>query len=177
MPWTIQYLIERAADACSEERLLDAHSYLTEAIVRARKVNNRLLLIDALRQLAGVERELGRAEAARNLYEEAVTRCRSESDRARLAHSVRGLGDVHLDADRVHLAEHYYVEAVTIYREATDGDLLDLANAIRPLAIIEESFGRLSSARALWSEALDLYERVGVRSGVDECLIHLAELV
>src|SRR5258705_82111 len=53
---------------------------------------------------------------------------------------------------------------------------LDLANAIRPLAILREDAGAVEEAKRLWTEARDLYAAVDVAPGVAECSSRLARL-
>jgi tetratricopeptide (TPR) repeat protein len=127
--------------------------------------------------LGQIERDLGRSEAARPLYEEAVSLCRGQSDALRLAHTVRHLGDLHQDAGRLGLAEPCYEEALALYRgSGHTPPPLDLANAIRPLAILRERAGNVVEAAGLWREARDLYLAVNVRAGVAECSNHLNQL-
>jgi tetratricopeptide (TPR) repeat protein len=111
------------------------------------------------------------------LYEEAVSLCRGQSDALRLAHTVRHLGDLHQDAGRLGLAEPCYEEALALYRgSGHTPPPLDLANAIRPLAILRERAGNVVEAAGLWREARDLYLAVNVRAGVAECSNHLNQL-
>lgn len=127
--------------------------------------------------LGQIERDLGRGEVARPLYEEAVSLCRGQSDVLRLAHTVRHLGDLHLDAGRLDLAEACYEEALALYRSsAHTAPPLDLANAIRPLAILRERLGKADEAVPLWQEARDLYLSANVGEGVAECSKHLDQL-
>jgi len=53
---------------------------------------------------------------------------------------------------------------------------LDLANALRVLALAQESLGQLAKADGSWREARSLYEAVGVLPGVHECDEHIARL-
>lgn len=133
-------------------------------------------LAQALKRLGQVERDLGRGEAARPLYEEAVTICRKGDDALTLAHTVRYLGDIHQDAGRAELAEPCYHEALALYRSHERTPPLDLANAIRPLAILKDDAGEVEEARRLWEEARDLYTAVNVREGVAENSARLARL-
>jgi hypothetical protein len=57
-----------------------------------------------------------------------------------------------------------------------DAATLDLANAIRPLAILKETTGDAAAARRLWEEARDLYAAAGIAAGVTECTARLARL-
>jgi hypothetical protein len=73
-------------------------------------------------------------------------------------------------------AEVCYDEALLFYRGHDRTDPLDLANAIRPLAILKEATGDVEDAKRLWAEARDLYEAVDVRAGVAECVSRLDRL-
>jgi tetratricopeptide (TPR) repeat protein len=118
-------------------------------------------------------RREGTPEEARASYEEAVAACRREGDDLRLAHTVRHLGDVHQDAGRLGPAEGCYEEALSIYRRRQDAWALDLANALRPMALLRETQGRTEEAVALWTEAESLYASLDVKAGVAECAAHL----
>lgn len=176
MSQTIVKLLEQAARARREGRVVDARGDLVEALALCRKTSARGELVAALKGLAQIERDLGRGEAARPLYEEAVGICRGEHDAFLLAHTVRHLGDVHQDAGRFDLAEPCYREALAIYRGDEQTPPLDLANAIRALAVLNERAGAAEEAVLLWQEASGHYASVHVRDGVAECSAHLAHL-
>jgi hypothetical protein len=82
----------------------------------------------------------------------------------------------HLDAGRLELAEPCYHEALTSYRGNERTAPLDLANAIRPLAILKEQKGEVKEARSLWTDAKALYAAVDVHAGVAESSRHIAHL-
>src|SRR5580698_579821 len=93
-----------AAQLARRERCLpDAHRDLVEAVRLCRQSGERHNLVRALKALGQIERDLGRGDAARPLYEEAVTICREEGDPLSLAHTVRHLGDIYRHAGRVEL--------------------------------------------------------------------------
>ena len=169
-------LIRRAHRARRENRLADAHRDLVAAVSVCRQSAVQCELIQALKGLGQIERDLGHGDAARSLYEEAVAICREEGDPLVLAHMVRHLGDIHRDAGRVELSEPCYYEALALYRRHERTPPLDLANAIRPLAILKGDSGEVEEARKLWAEARDLYAAVDVREGVAECSARLARL-
>jgi hypothetical protein len=73
-------------------------------------------------------------------------------------------------------AEACYREALSLYRETGSVRELDLANAVRPYALLKERTGRTTEARELWTEAHGLYARVNARAGVDESARHLQNL-
>ncbi len=169
-------LVRRADRARREHRLSDAHRDLVKAVELCRQAGELRALVRSLKALGQIERDRGRGDAARPLYEEAVAICREEGDPLTLAHTVRHLGDIHRDAGRVELAEPCYHEALALYRSHERPPPLDLANAIRPLAILKDDAGEVEEARRLWEEARDLYAAVNVREGVAECSARLARL-
>jgi len=169
-------LMREANLARREHRLADAHRDLIQAVTLCRQAGVRRDLAQALKRLGQIERDLGDVDAARPLYEEAVTLCRAEGDRLLLAHTIRHLGDIHRHEGHVDLAEPCYLEALTLYRSDEQTPPLDLANAIRPLAMIKENSADLEEARRLWEEARSLYAAVNIEAGVAECSARLARL-
>ena len=162
-------LLARAAVARRERRPDDARHDLVKAVALCRREGSKRELIRALKGLGQIERDFGRVENAQPLYEEAVALCRQEDDPLALAHTVRHLGDIHQDLARPDLAEPCYVEALAIYRSHDGTSTLDLANAVRPSAILKQDAGEVDEARSLWEEAKGLYAAAGVQEGIDEC--------
>src|SRR5580704_10283063 len=91
-------LMEAAHLARKEHRLADAHRDLAEAVALCRQTGTRRELVRALKAFGQIERDLGRGDGARPLYEEAVALCREEGDSLLLAHTIRHLGDIFQDA-------------------------------------------------------------------------------
>jgi len=108
---------------------------------------------------------------ARLCYEEAVALLRDVDEPLVLAHTIRHLGDVYHEQGRPDLAESCYHEALGLYRSHESGSSLDVANAVRSLAVL-----RWDQTRALWEEARDLYTAVGVEAGVKESTARVAAL-
>ncbi len=123
--------------------------------------------IKELRQRAENARHEHRYDEAIALYEQAVALCRELNDPLFLAHTIRHLGDVHYEAGQHELAMPHLVEAVAIYRKH-DPRPLDLANAIRSLAIAREDAGALNEALRLWEEAHELYVATNIEPGIAE---------
>ena len=107
-------------------------------------------------------------EAKLACYVEAVAVARECGDPKRLAHAVRHLGDVHRQAGRTADAKNCYDEALTLYRGTDSTPTLDLANAVRPMAILQAELGEHEAALALWREAKNLYSKVDIAEGVEE---------
>jgi len=146
----------------------EARALFAEAVAKSRQTVARRELVEALKGLAQIDRDLGRRKEAMPFYEEAVAVCRDIGDSLLLAHTLRHLGDLHHDEARDDLAEPLYTEALALYR-ASNPSPLDLANALRSLAIIKDS-------QALWEEAHRLYAAANVQSGVVETATRLAKL-
>jgi tetratricopeptide (TPR) repeat protein len=125
---------------------------------------------------AKAEREAGRNEAAIALYGQAAEIARRDGDTLALAHRLRHIGDIHLEAGRIDRAAPCYDEALALYRSREDAKPLDLANLLRPMALLCEARKEPEAARRHWAEARALYEQVGVAAGVAECTRHLAAL-
>jgi tetratricopeptide (TPR) repeat protein len=173
---TATSLLDRSDRARREHRVEDAHRDRAAALELCRQSEDRELVIRALKALGEVESDLGHGDRAQALYEEAVELCRAAGDPLLLAHTVRHLGDVHRRAGRVNLAERCYDEALALYRGHGEANALDLANAIRPMAILKMETGEAGEAIRLWTEARELYAAAGIQAGVDEASGRLAIL-
>jgi len=160
----IDLLLKSATEARREGQLEDARALAVQAIGAA-----RLALANALRELGEVERASGNAQEARAAYEESVRLLRQCDKPLRFAHTLRHLGDVYYEQGQRDLAANAYDEALGVYRSHLDASVLDVANAVRSLAVLRDT-------EELWQEALDLYRRAGVQAGIDNCTRRLAAL-
>ena len=123
---------------------------------------------EQLRYEAETERKLHRGgPEAIMLYQQAVASFREVDSPLALAHTVRHLGDVYIEGGRPDLAEPCFQEALALYRGHSETAPLDLANAIRSMALLRDS-------PELWMEARDIYRSLGIEAGVAESLAHLA---
>lgn len=118
----------------------------------------------------------GRLREALTGYQRAADLARSLNAMGQLAHAQRHVGDLQRELGELISAESAASEAVILYRQHNSGVSLDLANALRVLALAQESLGQLSEADGSWREARPLYEDVGVLPGVHECDQHIARL-
>ena len=108
---------------------------------------------------------------ARLCYEEAVVLFRELEEPLVLAHTIRHLGDVYLEQGRPDLAEPCYHEALGLYRSHEDDSSLDLANAVRSLAVL-----RWEQTRMLWEEVRALYTSLSIEAGIKESTARVAAL-
>ena len=117
-----------------------------------------------------------RFDAARAHYAEAAEVYRGEENRLAYAHTIRHIADIFLDEAKHDEAKPRYEEALEIYRSSLDTKLLDLANTVRPYALLQEAIGNLEAAREHWREARNLYASLRIDAGVEECSRHIAAL-
>ncbi len=169
-------LIARAAQHRRESNFDHAAQEWAEVVELSRRADDIPTLVRALNGAAQIERDLGRNSEALLRYEEAVALCQKHRDQLLLAHTIRHLGDVrrHLGLERE--AQACYEEALDIYRSEPSANPLDVANTLRPFAILKEKMGDIDGARAFWHEARGLYQSLGIDAGVVESSKHLALL-
>jgi tetratricopeptide (TPR) repeat protein len=174
----IEKLLAQAAQSRREKRPADAHRDLLQAVALALACQARdsATLARAVTELGRIERDLGHTDAALALYQEAAAIYRERADALKLAHTVRHVGDIYQDAGRAPAAEPCFHEALAIYRAHPETPPLELANAVRPLALLKDDAGAFDEADRLWEEAKDLYASVNVLPGVAQCAARLALL-
>jgi len=171
---SIDALVTQAAQARREKRPADAHRDLVQAVALARESKQPEQLAGALTDLGRIQRDLGHTDAALASYEEAGAVFRAHKNELKLAHTIRHVGDIHQDAKRPTAAEPHFREAIALYRAHPEAPPLELANALRPLALLQHDAGNFDEADLLWEEAKNLYSSVNVLPGVAECAGRLA---
>jgi tetratricopeptide (TPR) repeat protein len=114
--------------------------------------------------------------AARAHYTEAAKAYRDQNDSLAYAHTIRHIADMYLHESNLAEAKPLYEESLEIYRSNLNTKLLDLANAVRPYALLNEASGNLDLAKQLWQEARNLYSSLRIEEGVRECDAHLTQL-
>lgn len=159
--------VRRATIARREDRPEDAKRDWTEAVAICRREHAGLELAHALKGLGQIERDQGDYDAALGRYEEALAICRESGPALMVAHTLRHVGDIHVAAGRADVGEPFLREALQMYRSEPEASTMDVANAVRSLAVV-------TGDKALWEEARGLYESAGVREGVAESLRQLA---
>ena len=170
---TVEELAQQAAHARREGRLSEARRNAEHAVALCRQVGMQEKLARALMLLGQIERDSEEREQALQYYEEAVGISRNEDEPLRLAHTVRHLADLYCDQGKFDLAEAGYKEALAVYRSDQSTSPGDLANAIRGFAVMKDAAGSIDEARTLWEEARVLYETLGVKEGVEECIARI----
>lgn len=170
----LRTLLQHGHIARHRGRSQDALRAFESAAAIARKVGAKEELIIALKGQAQIERDLNQLERAKALYQQAVNSCRKHDDPLLLAHTLRHLADILSDLNAHSEAEPVYREALAFYRANLKTGVLDLANCLRPLALLLEATGKVAEAKETWIETRVLYNALNLRDAVAECEKHLA---
>ncbi len=83
---------------------------------------------------------------------------------------------MYLDESRFGDAQPFYEEALELYRSNLHTKLLDLANTVRPYALLNEGLNKVEVAKQFWQEARNLYASLRLEIGIKECEKHLERL-
>jgi tetratricopeptide (TPR) repeat protein len=121
-------------------------------------------------------RTRGDLAAARGCYAAAAEIYREQNELLAYAHTIRHVADIYQDESNLDDAKPLYEESIELYRSSLSTKILDLANALRPYALLNEAQGNLECASKFWDEARQLYSALRVESGVSECGEHLRKL-
>ena len=113
---------------------------------------------------------------ARRLYTEAAALHREENNPLAYAHDIRHIADMFLQESQFAEAQPLYEEALELYRSNLNTKILDLANTVRPYALLHEKLGNHETAKALWQEARNLYASLRIEPGIKEGDAHLLAL-
>ncbi len=117
----------------------------------------------------------GRFSDALACYQKGADLYRQGGETHLLASALRHIADMHQDAVALDLAAPLYDEALALYRGDPQACSLDLANCIRPMALLAETQGQRELARTRWVEARALYARAAegtvwdLQPAFDEC--------
>jgi tetratricopeptide (TPR) repeat protein len=118
----------------------------------------------------------GNLRVAREQYAIAAKAHQEAGDVLAYAHSILHIADIYQQEHNSEEAKPLYEEALELYRSNLNTKLLDLANTVRPYALLLENVGDFATARKLWEEAGNLYNSLRLGVGVSECSAHLTLL-
>jgi tetratricopeptide (TPR) repeat protein len=120
-------------------------------------------------------RRQGRLSDATALYEEAAQSFQAEDQPARWAHALRHAAEFALRAGDSVTGLREAQIVVEYYRGAPP-TTLEMANALRVMALAETAAGERDRAMEHWGEARLLYRDAGIADGVLEADRHVALL-
>jgi tetratricopeptide (TPR) repeat protein len=120
-------------------------------------------------------RRQGRLSDARALYEEAAESFQAEKQTARWAHALRRAAEFAVRTGDSTTGLREAIIVIEYYRSSPPTSL-EMAKALRALAMAEAAAGERDSALAHWDEARTLYMDAGVADGVVEAERRVASL-
>ncbi len=120
-------------------------------------------------------RRQGRLSDATALYEEAAQSFQAEQQPARWAHALRHAAEMAVRSGDAATGLREARAVIEHYRSSHPTEL-EMANALRVLALAEAAAGERDHACTHWSEARELYATVGVPDGVAEADRRVAAL-
>ncbi|HEX4156033.1 MAG TPA: hypothetical protein VHY48_10500 [Acidobacteriaceae bacterium] len=120
-------------------------------------------------------RRQGRLSDATALYEEAAESFQKEQQPERWAHALRHAAEFAVRSGDSATGLRYALAVMEFYRSSPP-TTLEMANAVRVVALAEAAEGERARARDHWSEARTLYVDAGVADGVVEAERRVAAL-
>ena len=131
------------------------------------------LLVQVLVKCAHLKDDVKALSEALELTCEAVDLARSLNTPMLLAHSLRHLGDVYFKLDKLEEAESVLQETIEIYRNESSAPGIELANALRVEALLQERLKKIPTALDTWSEVASIYKQANITEGVEEANQHI----
>ncbi len=122
-----------------------------------------------------IEADHDRFDKALSYSRKSVSFYERSKNPPRLAHATRHLADLECHLDMLTESYNHYKKALDHYRQ-NNSPAMDLANTLRGLAILLEKSNDLDAAREAWKEARDIYDKYGIKEGVDEAEERLLKL-
>jgi tetratricopeptide (TPR) repeat protein len=158
-PDSAKDLLSRGEAARRERRMEDARRAFAAASEYYDRHGPAEMRIHALTRRAQIERDTGNYNQAIDFQKEALDLLRSTGGPG-LAHTLRHLADMLQDAGQNEEAAPYYAEMMSRYEAAPGTPPLEMANAIRSLAVHAERMGDRDGAKRLWTEARERYAKL-----------------
>jgi tetratricopeptide (TPR) repeat protein len=135
-------------------------SELEPELPRLRRLRNRQLVADGLRDLGIAYEKLGQPSRALAMYAESLDVATASRDGSRRALAMRNLGGIPYQRGRWEEACRYWADALALFRELRDRR--GTAMMAYYLGLASRRLGRRDEARRLFEESYALYRRLGV---------------
>jgi tetratricopeptide (TPR) repeat protein len=171
-----QILIEQGRKARQGRRIEDARRLFREALKQCCSDDDPRLEAELHAELAYVERALHDVQAAETNYRHAADMFRTLGDPYRAAHNMRHLADILRETGRPQDAAPFYAESIEFFRNSGEYPL-QLANALRGLALLQGDVKDFAGSLQSWAEAKALYQMVSVDAGVAESRKRIEDLM
>ena len=149
---------------------------LEEAVAQATADDDDYGLAYALNKLAHLRGDFEGRAAAIALYRKAADAAHRVNSGLLEGEALRHWADQLRHDAKLEEAEGLYWKAMDALRSDPTTSTLSLANAYRPIAILNAEKGDRANSIRYWREARRLYAEVGIEAGVEECDNDLADL-
>ena len=126
--------------------------------------------------LANIYFDLGRNKKSLASYRNALVLAEVDSEEEQIADISRHIADVECAIGDLKSSMCHYEKALNYYRKNIGKYSLNYADAIRGLAVLKEKSVDYSDAKKLWKEAMVIYEKLKVDTGIKECLTRIRNL-
>lgn len=133
----------------------------------------------ALTRQAQMARDADDLDWAQHDQQAAIALFRQAGDGHALAHALRHAGDIFLAAGDRDRAAAALAEAFVLYEASPDAGELEIANAVRSVALLAEALDEPEQALMMWQDARERYtDALGPEGnpGVAEADAHIATL-
>jgi len=126
--------------------------------------------------LANIYFDLGSNRKSLESYQHALSIAEMESEVEQVAHITRHIADVECEIGDLKSSKSHYEKAIEYYKKNVSNYSLNYANAVRGFAVLKEKMVDHADAKRLWKEAMAIYEKLKVETGIKECMARLKKL-
>jgi tetratricopeptide (TPR) repeat protein len=149
--------IERGLDARRDKRPDDARAAFAEAADIFQSLGLKAQLAETRTRQAQIERDTRNFAEAFAFQSDAIALERPLGAPRTLAHMLRHAGDILQDWGRHADADPYYDEMIALYKSLADIPPLELANALRSVALHTGFMGERQKSIELWRDVRNRY--------------------
>ncbi len=131
----------------------------------------------ALARQAQLARDAGDLDWAQHDQQAAIALLRQAGDGHALAFALRNAGDIFLEQGDQDHAAAALAESFVLYEASPDADGLEIADAVRSVALLAEALEEPEQALMMWQDARERYaEAAEGAAGLAEADAHIAAL-
>lgn len=123
-----------------------------------------------------LERDLKNLERALTWYSMAMKTYENGKFQSKTIHALRHIAEIETEIGNTKKAQDAYIRTLKFYTTNENTAIGELANTQRGYAVLLEKTEDFAAAKKHWIKARDLYKKLDLTEGVDECLHHISKL-
>lgn len=154
----VQALLDKGQAASDAFKYEEAHRLYTEALEKARALNDKAGEADALGNTGALYFALGQPQKALECFQKALTIIKQNGDRRSLAYALQGIGMVYSSLGQPQKTLQYLQRAAILFKQA--GDRRGEADALGNTGSLYYTLGQPQKALQYLQQALVLYRLV-----------------